>query len=358
MKVYKNYSLKEHNGFKVDVSADFFIEIESEKDILELFKKDFYLKSKKKYILGDGYNTIFVGNYQGIIIKNNIKGIKKIDETEIETTFKVGAGENWHNFVEYTVNQNLSGIENIALVPGQVGSAPIQNIGAYGQVQEDTFLKLEAINLETGKIRTFSKKDCEFGYRTSFFKEKKEGKKYFIISVTYKFKKVGKIIPGKFYHSRYESIGDFLDFEKECTVRDIFKAVIKLRNKKLPKVEEWGTLGSIFMNPIISKDDFELIQKKFPDIQYYPADKMKYPDFKKGDKIPDLVKIPIGWVLEELGWKNKWIGGVGTYKTHALLVVTKKSVKSIEILDFIEKMKKNVLKKTGLILEPEIRIIE
>lgn len=357
--VKENEDLSRHSTMRVGGIAKYFIEIHSEEDLknfVNFYKNN---KAEKLVIIGEGSNTLFTGDVDGIVLKIMHKGIEIIEENDEHTTIKVMGGENWHSFVEYCVNKNLSGNENLAFIPGTVGAAPVQNIAAYGQVQEDTFLKLDAFNLETGEIEEFNEPECEFKYRSSIFKAEKAGK-YIINSVTYELKKVSEYIPDSTYHSRYESLSGVLEeiAEKPYTLKDIFNAVIEIRTRKLPLVRDLGTLGSFFMNPFVNKEQLKKLQERWPDIQYYPVDKMQYPGLDDPNlKDQEIVKIPAGWLLEELGWRGKMEGNVGTYKNHSLIVITDGPATGSQVLEFMSKMKKNVLEETGVELNSEINVV-
>lgn len=354
----ENEDLSVHSTMRVTAYASLFIEIsdiETLKKILNILQSN----PVKFLIIGDGSNTLFSKDFEGLVLKMNIKGKEIIEENDEYVLFKVGAGESWHEFVEYCVNRNLAGNENLAYIPGTVGAAPIQNIAAYGQVQEDTFESLEAINIKTGEIKVFNKEECEFAYRKSVFKTKYKGE-YIVLSVNYKLYKVEEYIPETSYHSRYESLQGELEqiAKKTYTLKDVFNAVVSIRKKKLPQIEEEGTLGSFFLNPFVTKEKLEQLQKKFPDIQFYPVEKMQYPG--RDDEIlkaSSIVKIPAGWLLEELGWRGKFEGNVGSSPKHALCVVTKGPAKGEDVINFIEKMKKSVEDATGIKLETEINIV-
>jgi UDP-N-acetylmuramate dehydrogenase len=358
MIIEKNKNLRDRNGFKVDVNCKYFVAIQSVSDLQELIKtKEF--KDSKHFILGQGYNTVFAGDYEELVIAIDLKGLEKVKETKEYTYIKIGAGEDWPKFVEYCVKQNLAGIENLALIPGAIGSAPVQNIAAYGQEQSAAFYELEAFEIKTGKIKTFSKKECGFRYRNSFFKTKYKGQ-YIITSITYKLRKVKEYTAETSYHSRYESLKSVLsEFAKEpYTLQDIFKAVIEIRNRKLPKVEEYGTLGSVFLNPFVSVKQLRKIQEKYPNIQYYPITKMQYVNVSDIDlnKV-SRVKIAAGWILEELGWKGKTVGNVGTFSKHALIIVTNGKASSNEVISFIESMQKDLQKVIGKNINLEINVV-
>ncbi len=352
----ENELLSKHSTMRVGGRADFLIEIKSEEvldDFVQIYKDD---PALELLVIGEGSNTLFTGDFKGIVLKIMHRGIEKIDEDDEYVTLKVQGGHNWHEFVEYCVEHNLAGNENLAFIPGTVGAAPVQNIAAYGQVQEDTFLSLEALNIETGEKEIFDEPECEFAYRSSVFKTSKNGK-YIITNVTYKMKKASEYIPETSYHSRYESLSQFLPEDKTTiTLKDIFNAVIAIRKHKLPQVEEEGTLGSFFVNPFVTKIELEKLKMVFPNIQYYPVDKMQYPalDLLKDQEI---VKIPAGWLLEELGWRGKREGNVGTSPKHALCLTVTGPADGKEVLDFMEAMKKDVKEKTGINLKSEVNVI-
>lgn len=359
LKVKENEILSKHSTMRVGDSADILVEIHSEDDLKEFLNiyKDF--QHTKLLVIGEGSNTLFSNGFNGVVIKIMNKGFDKIDETEESVTFKVQAGQNWHEFVEYTVNNNLAGVENLAFIPGTIGAAPVQNIAAYGQVQEDTFVSLEAFEISTGEKKIFDIKDCKFAYRSSIFKEEYKDK-YIISSVSYKLRKAEEYIPETSYHSRYESLGSILEevAEKPYTLKDVFNAVIEIRKRKLPQVSEFGTLGSFFVNPFVTIEKLRELQQKFPEIQYYPVDKMQYPDLADPKlKDAELVKIPVGWLLEELGWKGKMIGNVGTYEKHALCVITNGPATGQQVIDYMEAMKKSVYDSTGINITSEVNIV-
>jgi UDP-N-acetylmuramate dehydrogenase len=359
----KNEDLSKHSTMRVGGKADIFIQINS---IEELQNAVNVLKESEEkfnvFILGEGSNTLFTGDFNGVVVKINLKGIETVEENDSEVTLKAAAGENWHEFVKYCVDRNYAGNENLAFIPGTIGAAPVQNIAAYGQVQEDTFVELEALNLKTGELKTFNKSECEFAYRTSIFKKAYAGE-FVITSVTYKLQKVSdteNYVPETSYHSRYESLMTELQAISKgpYSLKDVFNAVVSIRTKKLPLVSEYGTLGSFFVNPFITKQHLEKLQEKFPGIQFYPVDKMQYPDLSDPKlKDAEVVKIPAGWLLEELGWKGKMVNNVGTYSKHALCVITNGPATGKEVIDFMNAMKADVKEKTGIELQSEVNII-
>ncbi len=356
--INSNEDLNNHSTMRVGGKAKYFIELKNTerlRDILELANQE----KVKVLILGDGSNTLFTGDYDGLVIKNCIKGIHSTFEDENYIELKVGAGENWHKLVEYCVNNNYAGMENLAYIPGTVGAAPVQNIAAYGQVQEDTFVSLEAIHMKTLEIKTFTKEECQFAYRTSVFKTKYPGE-YCVINVSYKLRKALQYIPDTSYHSRYESLlGELEQIAKPpYTLKDVFNAVVSIRKKKLPDPSIVGTLGSFFLNPFVTKTKLEKLQKVFPGLQYYPVDKMQYPNLDEEIlKTSEIVKIPAGWLLDELGWKGKAIGNVSTFDKQALCVITTGPVSGEDVLKYTNMMKKSVKDATGIDLLSEVNIV-
>lgn len=367
----ENENLSKHSTMRVGGLADIFIQIndiETLKKVIGILNSE-EVRSQDKdikiFILGEGSNTLFTNDFHGVVLKISLKGIEIVseDKDKNEIILKVAGGENWHEFVKYCVDRNYAGNENLAFIPGTIGAAPVQNIAAYGQVQEDTFVELEAINLKTGELRKFNTEQCEFAYRSSIFKKEHAGK-FVIISVTYKLQKLAETenyVPETSYHSRYESLmGELQQISKgPYSLKDVFNAVISIRTKKLPLVTENGTLGSFFVNPFITKEHLEKLQQKFPGIQFYPVDKMQYPDLNDPKlKDAEIVKIPAGWLLEELGWRGKMVNNVGTSPKHALCVITTGPATGQEVLDFMNSMKSDVKEKTGIELQSEVNIIK
>lgn len=289
-------------------------------------------------MLGGGSNILFVNDFEGLVIHLNIKGREIIEENDKEVLIRVGAGENWHETVMYAVDNGWGGIENLSLIPGSVGAAPIQNIGAYGVELEDVFESLEAIDLETGISKTFDKKSCKFGYRDSVFKNELKGK-YIITEVTLRLQKdpdVNRTYGALSEHLKEKGISD-------PDIKDISETVISIRQSKLPDPAKIGNTGSFFKNPVISEEAFRELQKEYPEIPNYPA----------GDEI----KIPAAWLIDQCGWKGKQIGDAGVHKAHALVIVNYGNANGGEIIELAEKIRHSVFKKFGVKLIPEVNIV-
>jgi len=356
MKILRNYSLKNNNSFKIDVKAKYFAEITAPDELSEFFAKNNYEK-EKLLILGGGTNTLFKENFDGLVIHVNNFGIKVIESDNQKVIVEIEAGESWNGFVNWAVNNGFSGVENMVLIPGTVGAAASQNIAAYGQNFEDIFISLTSFDIKNKKFEEFDKKKCGFQYRESFFK--KEGlNKYIITKVKVELSKKENITTD--YHSRYESLESELKriSSPPYNIRDITKAVTVIRERKFPDWEKVGTAGSFFLNPIMSKKQLTELQKKVPGIQFYPIDKLTYPQPDNPNfKYSDYVKVAAGWLLEELGWKGKWIGKVGTSPNQSLVIITQKGATPEEIIDFANKMKADVKKAYGIDLTPEVNIV-
>lgn len=330
-------SLKEFNTFGIDVLANNFNKAKNEDEILH-----FLIENKcNPLILGGGSNILFKNNINKPILKIEIKGIQIIEENENSIYVSVGAGENWNDFVRWSLAKNYGGIENLSLIPGNVGSAPIQNIGAYGAELKDVFHSCRAISIDNKIIKTFNKDECNFTYRSSIFKEKLKNK-YVISRVTFRLSKTNHVI-----NSDYKPLKNLLNERGIITptIQDISKLVIEIRTNKLPDPKKIGNCGSFFKNPIISNLKFKNLFKKFNTIPNYKISKNE-------------VKIPAAWLIEECGFKGKIEGKTGTHKKHALVIVNNGGASGEEIYNFSQNIKKSVLKKFNILLEEEVNIFE
>ena len=338
MNILGNYSLKKLNTFHIEAFAKYFCEVASIEDIKEVLSANKY-SSQTKLILGGGSNLLFTKDFDGIVIKNNLKGINLINEDDDFYYVKSGAGEVWHQLVMHCINNNYAGLENLSLIPGNVGASPMQNIGAYGAEIKDTFYQLEALHINDKTIQTFSNADCKFGYRESVFKH--EIKNQFIItSVTYKLNKK------PVYNIKYGAIEKELETMgiTQLSIQAISKAVCNIRNSKLPNPEVIGNAGSFFKNPEILKSKFDSLKNKFPAIVGY--------DLENGN-----LKLAAGWLIEQCGWKGKSFGDAGVHKLQALVLVNYANAKGNEIFDLSEKIMNSVKEKFGVDLEREVNII-
>lgn len=338
MIIEENESLKNLNTFGIDVSAKYFAEISSVNDLLQLLSEEKY-KSEQKLILGGGSNILFTKNYNGLIIANNIKGITVEDVNENEVIISASGGEVWDDLVDFAVNNNYGGIENLKLIPGKVGASPIQNIGAYGVELKDTFLELTAINIHTLEEVRFKNQECRFNYRYSIFKD--EYKDQFIITdVKFKLSKNPKI------NIEYDSLKKEIEIinPSELTIKVVSEAVKRVRESKLPDPLKIGNAGSFFKNPTIDKSKLLFLQKEYEQIPNYIINENEF-------------KIPAGWLIEKSGLKGIQMGNAGTYKNQALVLINNGNASGKEILDLALHIQNEVKKNFGIELIPEVNII-
>lgn len=335
----ENISLKPYNTFGVDVSARYFAEV---KTLEELLKALQYLKTQKLplLLLGGGSNLLLTKDFDGLVIQLNLKGISEevISENEVLVTSK--AGENWHEFVQFCLNRNYGGLENLSLIPGNVGTSPMQNIGAYGTEIKDTFVSCKVLNLETLEVEEFDHQKCNFQYRESIFKREGKGK-YVILDVTFKLTTKNHSIKTDYgaIQSELQNLGI-----ENPSIQDISKAVINIRQSKLPDPKVIGNAGSFFKNPTIPLSQFENLKLKFENIPGYPNG--------------EFVKVPAGWLIEQCGWKGKQIGNVASHKLQALVLVNATgNASGKEIFDFSTMIIDSVKEKFGIELEREVNII-
>jgi UDP-N-acetylmuramate dehydrogenase len=353
MEILSNYDLTKLNTFGIAARAKFFIEIKSEEDLQQLFETVEF-KNNKKLFLGGGSNILLTGDFDGLVIKVNILGKKILEENEQSILLEVGAGENWHDLVTYVVDKNWGGIENLAYIPGNVGAAPVQNIAAYGENFSDVFESLDAWSVETGKVKKFTKEECNFHYRESIFKKELKGK-YIILRIRISLSKNPKI------EDSYYQMGITRDSIKgelskmaqpPYKISDVYKAVVNIRKRKLPDPQKIPTVGSFFLNSIVTKEKFEDLAKKVTDLHAYPPDQMS-----NKEPLGSVVKIASGRLLQELGWLGKWIGNVGVHDRHALVIVTNGKATGEEVMKFAKLIQEDYLKNYGLKLETEVNLI-
>ncbi len=337
MKIEYHKSLKEYNTFGIDVTAAKFVQITSESEL-----KDILLKEVQEplFVLSGGSNMLLTKNIDALVLYIAIKGISIQEESDSFVLLSVNAGENWHDFVQYCIKNNYGGLENLSLIPGYVGSAPIQNIGAYGVELKDTLVSCEAINITTGKKQLFSNKDCQFGYRNSIFKNEGKGK-YIITRVIFRLTKKDHIL-----NTSYGAIKKALADKgiTKPTIKDVSEAVIQIRKSKLPDPLEIGNSGSFFKNPVISKDHFFKLQRSYPTIPFYKVDE-------------SAMKVPAAWLIEQCGFKGKRWGDAGVHKKQALVLVNYNNATGKEILDLAKRIQKAIKEKFDIFLETEVNII-
>jgi UDP-N-acetylmuramate dehydrogenase len=331
-----NISLKPFNTFGFDLKAEHFIRFSSILGLSEILKEH---AEKPLFILGGGSNILLTKNVEGLVLKNEIKGIKIIEDHEDYVIVESGAGEVWHEFVVHSINNGWAGIENLSLIPGSVGASPMQNIGAYGVEIKDVFAYLSALNIATGEIENFNAEQCQFGYRESVFKQALKGK-YVICYVAFKLSK--KAIK----NTTYGAIEDELKKMgiSNPSIEDISKAVISIRQSKLPNPAEIGNAGSFFKNPIVSEQHVQKLQEIYPDIPNYPS-------------INGTKKLAAGWLIEKAGWKGKTIGNYGVHKNQALVLVNYGGGSGEEILALSTAIIEDIKTKFDVELEREVNIM-
>jgi len=337
LKILQNHPLKELNTFGIDATSRYYVSITSSVDLKEVLATD-EARDNPTLILGGGSNVLFTEDYPGLIIQNKISGIEIVEEDETSSTVAAGGGVVWQDLVDFALDNNLGGIENLSMIPGSVGAAPIQNIGAYGVELKDVMVSLDAIDLASLKEKTFSNTECVFGYRNSIFKNELKDK-YLITNVVLKLSKQTKV------NTSYGSINTVLESKgiEKPTIRDVSEAVIEIRQSKLPDPAVLGNAGSFFKNPVIDTIDYEGLKLSFPDI----------PGYVNGAE----VKIPAAWLIDQCGWKGKRFGAIGVHEKQPLVLVNYGGGTGQEIQKLAEDIQVSVADKFGIELEAEPRII-
>lgn len=338
MEIQQNVSLKSYNTFGVDVKARYFAEVETVDEIkstVEWASEN----NQPLLLISGGSNMLFTKDWDGLAMTMHLKGIQIVSEDEDFAIVKVQSAENWHEFVLWTLKNDLGGLENLSLIPGKVGTAPIQNIGAYGVEIKDSMTELTAFDLKSEEIRVFTNEECYFGYRDSVFKNIYKNQ-FLILDVSFKLSKRNHQL-----HTSYGAIQSELDGKSisKPTIQDISRAVIEIRQSKLPDPKKIGNSGSFFKNPVIPKEQFEEIQKLHPTIPSYPS----------GDK----VKVAAGWLIENAGWKGKRVGEAGVHEKQALVLVNYGNATGKEIYELSQNIIEDIFEKFGIQLEREVNII-
>jgi len=335
MQIQKNISLLPFNSFHLEARAARMVSVDTMEELQQFFREN---KENPDLILGGGSNILLTGDIQGTVLKIDIKGIEEITEDRDYVYVRAGAGENWHEFVLYTMKRNWAGLENLSLIPGNVGAAPIQNIGAYGVELKDVFYELEAFDRTEGKIYTLGANDCQFGYRDSIFKHSAKGR-YVILRVTFALRKIPVI------HTGYGAIKDELKKMGIQTpaIQDISEAVIRIRRSKLPDPADIGNAGSFFKNPVVDHALFLSLSKAYPDLPAYPHEE-------------GSVKLAAGWLIEQCGWKGYRKGDAGVHQRQALVLVNYGHATGKEILGLADAIAASVKKRFGISLEKEVNV--
>lgn len=337
MQIEENKPLKSLNTFGIEATAERYVKLSTKSQLNDLAKLP-DMNRDQLLILGGGSNVLFTSDIENLVIHNCLKGIHEVQRQGENVWIRCAAGEEWHNLVLHCVKRGLGGIENLSLIPGKVGAAPMQNIGAYGVELKDVFEELEAYDISRQNIRTFNKNDCQFGYRESVFKHELKGR-FIILSITLKLSLNPKL------NTTYGAIQSTLDeMGAKPSVESISKAVIKIRQSKLPDPKELGNAGSFFKNLEMPVEQFEELRSEFPNIPFY--------------EIPnDMIKVPTAWLIEQCGWKGKKIGNVGSHKDQALVLVNYGGATGKEVQDLAASIQDSVREKFGLIINPEVNII-
>ncbi len=337
MEQYFNFDIKKHNTFGISALAKEWISFDDVKELQQFIRKR-PLTKEKHFVIGGGSNLLFIGDYDGALIKANFQGIELLEESEKYVYLKVGAGVIWDYFVDYCVKHNYWGAENLSIIPGTVGASPVQNIGAYGVEAQDIIFDVRAINKETSNERIFSFDDCEFGYRNSFFK--KDNKQEWIVTeVVYRLSKEAN------RNLSYGPLKQLFAEVPEPSIKEIREAIIKLRESKLPDPKEIGNAGSFFKNPIISIEENNKLIQDYPQIPYYLVD-------------IDKSKLAAGWLIDQAGWRGHEQGEVGVHQKQALVLINKGKATGKEIFELSEKIIASIKKEFNIKLEKEVIIID
>jgi UDP-N-acetylmuramate dehydrogenase len=338
--VQRSVSLRPYTTFGIEAQANYFADIISETDLETLFQLTEF-NELPKLILGGGSNLLLTQDFPGLVIRLSLGGISVVREDELHLYVQAGAGVGWHTLVMYCVDNNFAGMENLSLIPGTVGAAPMQNIGAYGVEIEQIFDHLDAVHIETGEKRRFEHADCQFGYRESVFKHDLKGQ-YIITSVTFRLNKTPT------FHTRYGAISETLTemgiTDETMSIKAISDAVIHIRRSKLPDPAEIGNAGSFFKNPEISADQFDQLKTTYPALPGYPM-------------ASGTVKVPAGWLIEQAGWKGYRTGDAGVHAKQALVLVNYGRATGHEILALAHQVQASVQEKFGITINPEVNVI-
>lgn len=333
-----NFSLKSNNTFGISAIAKHYLTVGSPEDLIQFFKENNAEKDEKRLFLGAGSNLLFVNNFEGLVIHTEIQGIRLISENKDIVEVEAGAGVVWDHFVDYCVEKGWGGIENLSLIPGNIGAVPVQNIGAYGVEAESVIAEVKGIDLETLEIKIFSHNECKFGYRTSIFKEQLK-ERFMVTSVAFRLLKQPE------FHLEYGALEAEVCKFGEKNLQNIRKAVIAIRKSKLPDLSKAGNAGSFFKNPVVSESIANKLKNSYPDVPLYPAGS-------------GHIKIAAGWLIEKAGWKGKIVGKAAVHNKQALVIINLGGASGKEIFELSEMVVKDVLQKFNIELEREVQVIE
>ena len=336
MKITPNASLFSHNTFGIDAKADFYIEYDSATDLQAVLQSEL-VKSNRMLHIGGGSNLLFLNDFKGVIVHSAIHSIEKVKEDYEFVYLEIGSSVVWDDFVAYAVENGWGGVENLSLIPGEVGASAVQNIGAYGVEVQDVIVEVNAVEIETAFSRTFSNTECKYGYRDSIFKRKLKGK-YIITSVVFRLSKKPT------FKLNYQHLEEAVLKNGEINLSTIRKTIIDIRESKLPDPKLVGNAGSFFMNPVISKDHFTILQEKYPHMPHYYVSETEE-------------KVPAGWLIEQCGWKGKRIGNAGVHDKQALVLVNLGGATGAEIVHLAEQIQVSVKDTFGIDLKPEVNYI-
>ena len=336
MEIRQNISLKPYNTFGIDVKAKYFAEYNSVTELKELISSEVF-RSNRHFHIGGGSNLLLLNDYDGLILHSQIKEIEKTGEDEEFVFLRVGSGMVWDDFVAYCVSNNYYGVENLSLIPGEVGASAVQNIGAYGMEVKDANFSVETIETATLQNRIFSREECRYGYRKSIFKEELKGQ-YIITHITFRLKK------NPDYQLDYQHLKQAVLERGDINLKNIRETVISIRQNKLPDPAISGNAGSFFMNPVISAEKFEMLQQIYPTMPHYPVSQSE-------------VKVPAGWLIEQCGLKGKSFGRVGVHSKQALVIINLGNATGQEVADLAAMIMENVWQKFGIEIRPEVNFI-
>ena len=336
MKINQHTSLLPYNTFGIDVNADFFIEYDSAADLQDVLRLDIVKKNKLLHI-GSGSNLLFLKDFNGIILHSGIHSINVINEDADSVFLEVGSSMVWDDFVAYCVDNGWGGAENLSLIPGETGASAVQNIGAYGVEVQDLIVRVNAVEIETTDFKTFTKEECRYGYRDSIFKNELKGK-YIITTILF------RLMKKPVFKLNYQRLEEEVLKNGEVNLQNIRQTIIQIRQSKLPDTKITGNAGSFFMNPVISKEQFNSLQSNYPQIPHYFDSETKE-------------KIPAAWLIDQCGWKGKHIGNAGVHEKQALVLVNLGGATGAEIVYLAQQIQKSVKEKFGIELTPEVNYI-